>query len=614
MSLTRTCSGAYVTTNDGAKTTTCIVSVKATTVPVTGVNLNKSSLSMTVGDIETLTATVLPSNATDKSVTWTSSKTLVATVSSSGIVTAKAVGTTTITVTTNDGAKTAICTVTVKAATVSVTGVSLNKSSLSMTVGDTETLTATVTPTNATDKSVYWSSSNTSVAAVSTSGVVTAKAAGTTTIMVTTNDGGKKATCSVTVQAKEIAVTGVSLDKTSLSMTEGEAYTLTATVSPANATNKSVTWTSSSNSVVTVSSTGVVTAKAAGTATITVTTVDGAKTATCAVTVKAAPVAVTGVSLNKSYLSMSVGDTETLTATVLPSNATDKSVTWSSNNTSVATVSSTGVVTANEIGVATITVTTTDRLKTAICEITVIETNIQFEDPYVKAICVQNWDTNEDGELSYEEAAAVRSVESVFYNNQAILTFKEFKYFTGVTSLTNAFYGCKNLFRIELPNSIESISKTGTNSKPRGALSHTGITELTIPASVTRIDEFAIQNTKLRKIRFEEGSKLERINGDSSSNADAFHNSSYLEEFDASNCLQLQYIGYWVFFDSNSSFKDASDKCVFLFGAKKPSEVGGSGTFYGASIGNWVLKVPANALSSYSIAIGWKNFQTVFPM
>lgn len=154
---------------------------------------------MTVGDSETLTATVTPSNATDKTVTWSSSKTTVATVSSSGVVTAKAVGTATITVTTNDGAKTATCAVTVKAATVFVTGVSLNKSSLSMTVGDTETLTATVTPSNATDKSVTWASSKTSVATVSSNGVVTAKSAGTATITVKTTDGSKTATCSVTV-------------------------------------------------------------------------------------------------------------------------------------------------------------------------------------------------------------------------------------------------------------------------------------------------------------------------------------------------------------------------------------------------------------------------------
>ncbi len=361
-----------VTTNDGGKKATCSVTVQAQTVAVTGVSLDKTSLSMTVGDTQTLTATVTPSNATDKSVTWSSSNTSIATVSSSGIVTAKAAGSATITVTTNDGGKTATCSVTVQAQTVAVTGVSLNKTSLSMTVGDTQTLTATVTPSNATDKSVTWSSSNTSIATVSSSGVVTAKAAGSATITVTTNDGGKKATCSVTVQAQTVSVTGVSLDKTSLSMTVGDTQSLTATVTPSNATDKSVTWSSSNSSVATVSTSGVVTAKAAGSATITVTTNDGGKTATCSVTVQAQVVAVTGVSLDKTSMTMTEGDTQTLTATITPSNATNKTVTWSSSNTSVATVSSSGVVTAKSAGSATITVTTVDGGIKATCSVTVI--------------------------------------------------------------------------------------------------------------------------------------------------------------------------------------------------------------------------------------------------
>ena len=258
---------------------------------------------------------------------------------------------------------------------VAVESVSISPSVLTLTEGETKTLTASILPSNASEKGVSWSSSNTSVATVTSSGVVTAKAAGSATITVKTNDGAKTATCSVTVKAATVSVTGVSLDKTSLSMTVGDTQTLTATVTPSNATDKSVTWKSSNTAVSTVSSSGVVTAKAAGTATITVTTNDGAKTATCSVTVQAAKVSVTGVSLNKSSLSMTVGDTETLTATVLPSNATDKSVTWSSSNTSVATVSSSGVVTAKTAGSAMITVKTNDGAKTATCSVNVVDSS-----------------------------------------------------------------------------------------------------------------------------------------------------------------------------------------------------------------------------------------------
>lgn len=351
-----------VTTDDGKKTANCHVTVKAKIIPVTGVSLDHTSLTLIEGESETLTATVAPENATDKSVTWSSSNTAVATVSSTGVVTAKAAGSATIMVTANDGGSTATCAVTVS---VPVSGVSLDKTSLTLPVGDTQTLTATVSPSNASDKSVAWSSGNTSVATVSSTGVVTAKAAGTTTITVTTKDGGKTATCNVTVV---IPVTGVSLDQMSLTMVAGDNRTLTATVSPSDATDKSVTWSSSNTSVATVSATGVVTAKAGGSATITVTTNDGGKTASCSVTVS---VPVTGVSLNKTSLTLSEGDTQTLTATVSPTTATDKEVTWASDNETVATVTSSGAIVAKNAGTAVITVTTHDGAKTASCAVTV---------------------------------------------------------------------------------------------------------------------------------------------------------------------------------------------------------------------------------------------------
>ena len=167
---------------------------------------------------------------------------------------------------------------------VAVTGISLDLSSITLKVNETATLSAIVEPSNATDKTVTWSTSDASVATVK-DGVVTAVAPGTATINVTTTDGGYKATCTVTVNAATVSVSSVSLDKTSLEMTEGETQALTATVNPADATNQTVSWSSSNTSVATVSSLGVVTAVALGTATITVTTTDGGYTATCAVTV-----------------------------------------------------------------------------------------------------------------------------------------------------------------------------------------------------------------------------------------------------------------------------------------------------------------------------------------
>ena len=354
--------------DDGGKSATCQVRVIARVISVSGISLDKTDLSMIESDTQTLTATVSPSNATDKSVTWSSNNTSVATVSSSGVVTAKSPGTATITVRTNDGGKTATCTVTIREKVISVTGVSLNTSSLTMTEGDTQTLTATVSPSNATDKSVTWSSNNTSIATVSSSGVVTAKSPGTATITVRTNDGGKTATCTVTVKAKVIPVTGISLNTSSMTMKVGETKALSATVTPSNATDKTVTWKSSNTSVATVDSNGKVTGKSAGSATISATA--GSFTANCSVTVV---VPVVSVSLNKTELTLEKGKNATLTATINPSNATDKTVTWKSSNTAIAMVDQTGKVTAIEVGSAVITVTTNDGSKTATCSVTVKE-------------------------------------------------------------------------------------------------------------------------------------------------------------------------------------------------------------------------------------------------
>ena len=350
-----------VTTEDGGKTATCNVTVKA---KVASVSLNKSEASLYEGETVSLIATIAPSNATNKNVIWSSSNTSVATVLN-GKVTALKAGTTTITVTTEDGGKTATCNITVKA---KVVGVSLNRTAITLYEGESFTLIATITPDNATNKNVIWSSSNTSVATVA-NGEITALEVGSATITVTTEDGGKTAKCYISVKAK---VESVSLDRTSITLTEGDTYSLTATITPSNATNKNVIWSSNNTSVATVVD-GKVTALKAGTATITVTTEDGGKTATCDVIVNEKIYPVEGVLLDKTSLDVVVGNTVTLVATIKPSNATNKNVIWTSSNTSVATVSATGVVSTLLPGTVNIVVTTEDGKYTAMCKITVVE-------------------------------------------------------------------------------------------------------------------------------------------------------------------------------------------------------------------------------------------------
>lgn len=186
---------------------------------------------------------------------------------------------------------------------------------------------------------------------------------------VSSSQSSSEASSESSSERQPIHVSSVSLDKASLSIQEGSTAQLTHTVLPEDADNKNVTWSSSNESVATVNN-GVVTALIPGKATITVTTEDGSKTASCEVTVEKLPVHVSSVSLDKSALTLEVGSSETLTHTVLPEDADNKDVTWSSSNESVATINN-GVVTAVSRGSATITVTTADGEKSATCSVTV---------------------------------------------------------------------------------------------------------------------------------------------------------------------------------------------------------------------------------------------------
>ena len=250
---------------------------------------------------------------------------------------------------------------------IKVSGISLDRSSISVSIGSSEQLNASVKPENAQNKTVHWESSNPAVASIS-AGLVTAKSKGTAIITARTDDGGYTATCTVTVSQP---VTGISLNQLSISIIKGKTYQLSASIQPSGASNRNVTWSSSNSNIATVSSSGKVSAKAAGTATITVTTKDGSKTAKCTVTVKNEPIKVTGVSLNRSQITLFAGKSENLTAAVKPSNAANKGITWQSSNTNVATVDSGGRITARAEGTATITVKTNDNGKTAKCTVTV---------------------------------------------------------------------------------------------------------------------------------------------------------------------------------------------------------------------------------------------------
>ena len=321
---------------------------------VTGVSLNKTELALEVGETGTLEAKVEPNDASNKGVTWSSSNNEIATVNN-GVVTAVKEGTTTITVTTAEGGKTATCKVIVNAPqTKPVTNVTLEPNTLTLEVGKSETLTAKVEPSDATNQKVTWESNATNVATVDNSGKVTAVSEGTATI--TAKAGEQTATCTVTVTKADVAVESVTLDKTSLDLKTGDNATLTATVSPDNATDRTVTWESNATNIATVDNNGAVTAKAAGTATITAKA--GEQTATCKITVTKADVKVTQITISGKN-TLNVNDVATLTADVQPGDATNKTVVWTSENPDVVKVEN-GKVTALMPGQAVIKATAQD--------------------------------------------------------------------------------------------------------------------------------------------------------------------------------------------------------------------------------------------------------------
>lgn len=334
-----------------------VLYAKWNAIRVNSVTLNSTSEDILLGGETTLTATVLPENATYPEVTWTSSDESVVTVDADGNITAAGAGNAVITATADGMSVT--CNVTVNL--IAVTSVTLSEMNADILLGDKMTLTATVLPANATYPEVTWTSSNESVATVDENGKISGVSLGKAVITATAD--GKSAQCNVTV--KPIRVTSIALDKDKADIIVGDEMTLTATVLPADATYPEVTWTSSNESVATVDENGKISAVSLGNAVITA-TADG-MSATCDVTVT--PIEVTSVTLSQDKADLKVDDELTLTATVLPADATYPEVIWTTGNENVATVDTNGKVKAVGVGSAVITATADG--KSAGCRISV---------------------------------------------------------------------------------------------------------------------------------------------------------------------------------------------------------------------------------------------------
>ncbi len=271
-----------VESNNGKKAT-CTVTVikKDTTIPVSKITLNKLALKMGIGAEEKLIAYINPSNATNQHLTWTSSDPSVVSVTGDGAVKALKAGRSTITVKSNNG-KTAICNILVEEDRIPVTSITLNKDVTTLKVGETEKITVTINPSNATNKNYYWSIDDRSVVSI-TNGVLKGLQAGTTYVTVV-GDGNKMDTLLVVVTDTDIEVTKILLNKTSLTLKENETFQLEASVLPSNATNQTISWSSSNKNIVSVDK-GKITAVSEGEATITVKASNGVKN-TCKVKVE----------------------------------------------------------------------------------------------------------------------------------------------------------------------------------------------------------------------------------------------------------------------------------------------------------------------------------------
>ncbi len=253
------------------------------TVPVTGLSLSPSVVSVNIGGTVQLSANVTPLNATNQSVNWNSGNSNIATIDSNGIISGIAAGTIAITATTLDGGYIASAQVTVAA--VSVEYIAISPTSVTLDPGETSQFSAIVTPDNATNQNISWSTSDTAIVSVDSNGLVTAVSDGTASVTAISEDGGHTASADITVNYVEIPVTGVELSPTNLLIGVGDTSSLSASVIPATANNQVVHWTTNNSSIATVDASGKVTGVAVGTAIITVTTDDGGYSATSSIRV-----------------------------------------------------------------------------------------------------------------------------------------------------------------------------------------------------------------------------------------------------------------------------------------------------------------------------------------
>lgn len=319
--------------------------------PVESVELDYNEARVKVGETFRLTAKVNPEDASNKQIVWRTSDMSVATVDETGLVKGLTGGTCTIIAQSADSGVIDVCNITVYQP---VTEVTMNTNAMSVRKGTIFWLNATAGPESALNKTIIWTSSDTSIATVDQTGMVTTLAPGKVIITATSQDSGVTDKCEVEVTEP---VTGISLNFTEATIYSGEKIVIIPTVTPVDADNKKVTYVSSDTSVAAVDEKGIVTGLSGGTAIILVTTEERGLVASCKITVYQF---VTNVTIEESFKYVNYGVSRKLNAKVTPETATNRGVTWSSSNTNILTVDAKGKITAVGYGTAEITATASD--------------------------------------------------------------------------------------------------------------------------------------------------------------------------------------------------------------------------------------------------------------
>ena len=337
--------------NGGTKSANASFVVKSN---LTTVNLINTISTLNVNSSTSVNFSVSPAGAYYETATWSSSNTSVATINLAGVISAKKVGTTTITLTVKkgDGSSDIIKNFSLQVLS-NLTDASIGNSTSSMKIGEYRKLNAILTPTNASYHSINWSSSNTGVASIDSSGGLTAKSVGNTVITMTIIKGDNTSNITRSFNLQVISnLTDVTVSPTSINMPLGSSKKITYSLNPTNGYYQSINWSSSNSSIASVDSNGNVTARGIGKTTIvlSINRGSGLSNLTKNIPVTVEPVKATSVYVTPSSYNLNVNESINFTATVYPSNATIKSVTWSSNDPSIATVNQSGYVTAKSPG------------------------------------------------------------------------------------------------------------------------------------------------------------------------------------------------------------------------------------------------------------------------